>query len=76
MTLHPQLPKRAAVALGLLDVSGRRVLTLLAGELLPDRGSYEWDGTDDVGLGLPQGVYLCRLNAGRGSVTTKLMLLK
>lgn len=46
--------------LWVFDVSGRRVRYLLKNQLLGTSGLYAWDGLDDNGSSLPQGVYILR----------------
>ena len=58
------LARGGDVTLEVLDVRGRRVRTLLAGQSLVT-GTHErvWNGTDDAGRPLASGVYLVRLRA-------------
>ncbi|MAE70202.1 MAG: hypothetical protein CME06_07000 [Gemmatimonadetes bacterium] len=67
------LEERSAVVLGLFDLAGQRVVTLLAGEQR-SAGEHriEWDAGTRSG-----GVYLCRLGTEDGwTETLKLILLK
>jgi flagellar hook assembly protein FlgD len=36
--------------------------------------TFSWDGTDEKGLPVPSGVYICRLEAGKKVMTRKMVL--
>ncbi|HAL57863.1 MAG TPA: hypothetical protein DCP63_15720, partial [Bacteroidetes bacterium] len=40
------------------------------------RHNVSWDGRDDVGVSMPTGVYLYRINAGSFQASKKMTLLK
>ncbi len=63
-TLRFGLAETGPVDLAIYDVGGRRVRTLVDGDL--DAGEHEltWDGTDDLGRELSAGVYWMKLQAG------------
>jgi hypothetical protein len=66
-----------AVRLGIYNVAGQRVSTLINREIAP--GSYRatWKGRSDAGADLPSGVYFARLAVGSEPPrTSKLVLLK
>jgi len=63
------------VALVALDVSGRRVRTLLDGPIDPGRHELLWSGQDDQGRRLPAGVYWLRLAAPDRTETRRLAKL-
>lgn len=50
---------RAEVAV--FDLLGRRVRTLVDGEVIPGDQATTWDGRADTGVGAPSGVYVVRL---------------
>ncbi len=52
------------VTLDLFDATGRRVRNLVSGTLTAGAHEIEWDGRDDGGASLPQGVYFYRLRMG------------
>jgi len=57
--------------------SGRRVATLLDGDLTAGRHSLTWDGTNDGGAPMPSGLYICRIaGAAGGDASRKMVLLK
>jgi hypothetical protein len=58
------LPQRGRVDLALYDIQGRRLATLVAGDM--DAGWHEvsWDGRIDAGGSVGAGLYFARLRAG------------
>ncbi|HEY6194725.1 MAG TPA: FG-GAP-like repeat-containing protein [Candidatus Eisenbacteria bacterium] len=64
------------VTLGVFDLTGRRVRTLLEGPL--DAGLHElaWHGEDDRGTGVAPGVYLLRLVTSQRSDVRKLIRIR
>lgn len=70
------LKSRSRVNLSVYNLLGRRVAELIDTEL--PAGSYEssWDGRDRSGHEAAAGVYFYRLEAGKTSLTRKMVLLK
>lgn len=70
------VPARGRVVLSVYDVAGRRVATLVDGEV--DGGYHDavWDGTTDSGEGVATGIYFARLSAFGEERTQKMILLK
>ncbi|HEY3215760.1 MAG TPA: FlgD immunoglobulin-like domain containing protein, partial [Candidatus Eisenbacteria bacterium] len=52
-----------AVRLGLYDVGGRLVRSLVDGPQTPGQKSVAWDGRDDLGHALAAGMYFVRMRA-------------
>ena len=71
------LPRAARVRLEILAPNGRRVRTLVAGEVLP-AGKLQrlWDGRDDHGRNVASGVFFVRLQADGFSAARKIQLLR
>ncbi len=65
-------PMRAEV----YDLVGRRVRTLLHATLPVGDHTLVWDGRDDAGLALPQGVYVVRLRSGAREAKARVTLLR
>jgi len=67
----------ARAELTVLDLSGRRVRTLVGGDALP-AGSHDavWDGRDDAGTPLSTGLYFARLRVGDTSRTQRVVLAR
>ena len=59
------------VRISVHDLYGREVVVLVAGRMVSGSHKVTWDGS-----GYPSGLYFCKLDAGEGSVTRKLLLLK
>ena len=57
------LPSTSRITLELFDEHGRRVRTLISGELAAGEHSRTWDGRDDAGAVAAPGVYFARLVA-------------
>lgn len=71
-TIQYELPTAAEVHLDVMDLLGRRVETIVAGEWQgAGRHSVEFDATD-----LPSGNYFYRLNAGDASVVRPMKFIK
>jgi hypothetical protein len=70
-------PAAAAVSLSVMDIAGRRVRTLLAGEPR-DAGPQEavWDGRDDRGILQSSGVYFYRLDCAGQTNARSMHLVK
>ncbi|MFH1502068.1 MAG: lamin tail domain-containing protein [Candidatus Eisenbacteria bacterium] len=70
------LPESADVALSIYDVAGRKVATLVEGNLPAGPYSVEWNGRTDGGEKVASGVYFYRLSAGEKETSKKMVLLK
>jgi hypothetical protein len=64
------------VRVGLYDISGRLVRSLVDGAQTPGRKSATWDGRDDQGRALPAGLYLVRMQAAGFAQMHKLVLTR
>jgi hypothetical protein len=58
------------------DVRGRLVRTLAAGQIVGGLHEVLWDGRNESGESVSSGVYLYRLDVGRGNFTGKMVLVK
>jgi hypothetical protein len=71
------LPRRAAVSLAVYDIGGREVRSLVGGAALePGSHAIAWDGRDAAGAPLRAGIYFCRLRAGGGAETKRMVLTR
>jgi hypothetical protein len=70
------LPSSGNVKLGIFNILGRRVITLIDEHL--DTGSHlvQWNGRDSNGEAVAAGMYFARLAAGDYSASIKLILVK
>jgi len=74
VTFGFHLPTKADVLLGVYDLTGRRIRTLLSGQRQAGSHAVTWDGSTDAGPTAPSGVYFARLlvdgkRAGRQRVS-------
>lgn len=69
-------PQRGRVELAVYDVAGHRVATLFSGEKGAGEHSLRWDGMGDNGRRVGAGIYFCRINAGKESLTRKLVVVR
>ena len=65
-----------AVYLGVYDISGRLVRTLVDRRMRSGAHSAEWDGRDNQGHSVASGIYFYRLTAGKASLARKAVLLR
>ena len=70
------LPRRAAVRMDVMDVSGKRVRTLIAGERSAGTQTVVWDGRAESGAPLPAGVYFLGLKTGGHTANRTIILLR
>jgi hypothetical protein len=70
------IPKSAVVTLGVYDSAGRVVKTLVTGQSSPGYYEANWDGRDEEGALVENGVYFYRLESGDFTSTKKMVLLK
>jgi hypothetical protein len=70
------IPSEAPVHLVIYDTAGRRVRTLIDGEVFVGSREIVWDGRSDAGRLVNSGIYYCRLEAGKGTETRKLVLMR
>jgi hypothetical protein len=66
-----RLEEQADVRLAVYDVSGRRVASLVSGELPAGPHEKIWDGKTDDGVDAGAGVYFIRLETGGKEITAK-----
>jgi flagellar hook assembly protein FlgD len=64
------------VSLGIYDVSGARVRTLVNETVSAGPHEVMWDGRSDGGAPVASGVYVYRLRSGNSLVSRKMLLLK
>ena len=75
-TIIYELPQEGQACVGVYDVSGRHIATLV--DETRDAGRYEtkWTGVDRNGAKAASGVYFVRLKLGNQSTTKKMVLLR
>jgi hypothetical protein len=72
-SLHYAVPRAGTVDLGIYDVAGRRLKTLVQEGLAAGSYAADWDGRDDGGNPVPSGIYFARLRAGAEEKRLKLV---
>lgn len=70
--LEFSLPEAARVDLSVFDASGRRVATVLKGELPAGPRTATWDGRDAYGRTVSAGLYFARLTTPQGSAERRI----
>jgi hypothetical protein len=70
------LPDRANVLLEIFDIGGRRVRTLVNGAVASGRHVVAWDGRNQAGVSVASGVYCCRLQGGKKTLTRKMAVIR
>lgn len=75
-TIRYILPSRGHLRVSIYDVSGRLVTTLVDESQSAGTHGVEWKGTDAVGTRVSSGVYLVRIEAGKQTLSRKMVLLK
>ena len=70
------LARREHVSLKIFNVLGQEIRTLINHTQIPGAYSAAWDGSDDRGVPVANGVFLCVLRVGNFSATQKMILLK
>ena len=69
-------PQAGRASVVIHDPRGRRVRTLLDGEVAAGRTELTWDGLDDGGRALSGGVYLVRVRSGAAVGSVRLSLIR
>ncbi|RMF54336.1 MAG: T9SS C-terminal target domain-containing protein [Calditrichaeota bacterium] len=75
-TIEFSLPHASRITLYVYDVAGRKVKTLVNGNLPAGNHTVKWDGTNDAGQPVAGGVYLYRIQADRIVQVRKMLLMK
>ncbi|TKJ40977.1 hypothetical protein CEE36_08920 [candidate division TA06 bacterium B3_TA06] len=71
------IPTKSVVDVSVYNTVGQKVITLIHGTLEPGTHSVTWDGRDEQGRKLGNGIYLCELTTADGfKQTTKMLLVK
>ena len=70
------LPEQAHVTLGIYNLLGKQVKTLVNQSQDTGNKTAVWDGTDDLGRSVSAGVYLYQIQGGEFTQTQKMLLVK
>lgn len=71
-----ELLSQSDIAIEVYDVSGKLVKTFEKYRQKPGRYTLIWDGTNDKGIKINRGVYICKFTNGRHSVNKKIVFLR
>jgi hypothetical protein len=74
LAVRYSLGASAHASLSIHDLTGRQIRVLVNSQQKPGRYSVTWNGRDQVGRNLANGVYFCRFTAGDCQATEKLVL--
>jgi hypothetical protein len=75
-TIRFQMPTAANVTLKIFDINGRLVRTLVSQNMPAGYHNVVWDGTNDVGVKVGSGVYICRMQAGSFTAVKRMVLIR
>ncbi len=75
-TIQYTVERFGSASLEILDVAGRHIRTLFAGEVTPGAHVARWDGRDSAGRPSASGVYVCRLTGGDQAVSRRVVLVR
>lgn len=70
------LAKSGFVSLNVYDILGKRVRTLVSGDLSSGYRSVLWDGKNEQGEEVASGIYFYRIKAGEFAESKKMILMK
>jgi flagellar hook assembly protein FlgD len=70
------LPIRAKAFLGIYNLKGQLVKTLINGEMNSGIHRVQWNGLDEAGKPVSSGVYFYTLQSGNKTISHKMLLLK
>jgi hypothetical protein len=70
------LPQSGSAMLAIYDTSGRLVRVLADGPQPEGRHEFYWNGRDERGNSVSSGVYFCRLDFGKTTLSRKMVLLR
>jgi uncharacterized Ntn-hydrolase superfamily protein len=71
-----EMARTGQATIEIVDITGRRIVTLVDGERAAGAHRVTWRGTDASGRSLPSGVYFYRFEAPGFSDTRKMLLLQ
>lgn len=75
-TISFQLPTRQKVRLEVYNIVGQRIVTLADRELEAGYHKLAWNGRDEQGKQVSNGIYFYKLEAGQSRLTNKLVILR
>lgn len=76
LSLSYQIPASGRVELGIYDITGRLVKTIINQDQPAGKHQVRWDGRNEKGQNAASGVYFYSLKTGDRTVTKKLVMIK
>lgn len=70
------IPKKNPIKIEIYNTLGKKIRTLLNEIREPGLYKVNWDGTDDYGMIVPSGIYVCKMYCEENVHSVKMMLLK
>jgi hypothetical protein len=70
------LPRSSQVRIDIYNVAGQHIKTLVNGNMNAGYHSITWNGRNEAGKKVANGVYMYRMNSGNFQATKKLLILK
>ena len=75
-TITFAMPRAGRASASIQDLAGRRVRTVVEGELAAGIHQYAFDGRSDTGARLPAGVYFYSVSTPSGMITRRFTMLR
>ena len=75
-TIRFDVPEASDVRLEVYDLMGRRVATLVNGQMAAGRYEATWNARSDAGTAVASGIYLYRMQAGSFESVQRMVLMK
>jgi hypothetical protein len=75
-TIEYFLPARSLVTLDIYDAAGKHVNRLINGYVESGHNRVLWDGTDSEGRRVSSGMYFYRLDAGKTTLSRKMLIVR
>ena len=75
-TITYTLAQPSTMVMEVFNINGNKVKTLQEESLPAGKYTTHWDGTNDAGQQLPNGIYLYRLKTNDATITRRCVLLK
>ncbi|MDP1622243.1 MAG: Omp28-related outer membrane protein [Bacteroidales bacterium] len=69
-------PVSSEVKLEIMNINGQLVRVLQSGKTNSGKHTVTWDGLDDDGYGLPEGIYLYRLTTDQQVITRRCIMMR
>jgi len=75
--IHYMVERESRISLVIVNTNGSQLKTLVSGKRAAGIYSVRWDGRDNRGKQLPEGIYVARFVVDSGKITEiKILLLK